>query len=166
MLMLSTASSSRCKRPPVGVRGFTLIELIIAMVVIAILAAIAIPNYQDYILRSRRADAQAFLLEVAARQQHFLVDRRAYSTSITAAANAGGLAMTVPARVGDYYTIDFNDGVNPSTVNNAATPPTFTVFAVPRGPQTGDRCGTLGLTQAGVRSATGAATGCWERTGS
>ena len=103
---------------------------------------------------------------MAARQQHFLVDRRAYSTSITAAGTAGGLAITIPARVADLYTVSFNDGVNADTVNNAATPPTFTVFAVPRGSQTGDRCGTLGLTQNGVRSATGATAGCWERTGS
>jgi len=147
-----------------GARGFTLMELIIAMVVIGILAAIAIPQYNEYINRSRRADAQAFLLDVAARQQHFLVDRRAYSASITDAAAAGGLAMTIPARVADFYTVSFDGGAG-NTVNNAATPPTFTVFAVPRGAQTGDRCGTLRVDQAGERSTSSGAAGCWSRTG-
>jgi Tfp pilus assembly protein PilE len=67
--------------------------------------------------------------------------------------------------VADFYTVSFNDGVNPDTVDNAATPPVFTVFAVPRGAHAGDRCGTLGLTQNGVRTATGGAA-CWERTAS
>jgi type IV pilus assembly protein PilE len=147
-------------------RGFTLIELIVVMVIAGILAAIAIPNYQEYVLRSRRADAQGFMMEVAARQQHFLVDRRAYSEFIRRAGTAGGLGMTVPPAVANFYDIGFSnppdlaendDGTN--TVDNAATPPVFTVFAVPRGTQTGDRCGTLGLTQNGARSA--GATGCW-----
>jgi len=139
-----------------GARGFTLIELIVAMVVIAILAAIAIPNYQEYVLRSRRADAQAFLLAVAARQQHFLVDRRAYSPSITDAPSAGGLGMTIPAAVANFYDVSFTPAVN-----NAATPPTFTVVAAPRAVQSGDRCGTLGLDQAGVRTASTGAARCW-----
>jgi type IV pilus assembly protein PilE len=142
-------------------RGFTLIELIIVTVIIGILAAIAIPSYSEYISRSRRADAQAFMLDVAARQQHFLVDRRAYGTSIVDTAANGGLAMTIPQRVADYYDVAV------VTVNdpNPPGPPTFTLSATPRGSQSGDRCGTLGLDQSGVRSATGGA-GCWsDRTG-
>jgi len=138
-----------------GESGFTLIELIVTMVIIGILAAIAIPSYQDYVLRSRRADAQAFLLEVAARQQHFLVDRRAYSPSITDAPADGGLGMTIPVRVSNFYDVTFTPAIN-----NAVSPPTYTVSAAPKGVQSGDRCGTIGLTQNGVRSATGG-TGCW-----
>jgi type IV pilus assembly protein PilE len=76
--------------------------------------------------------------------------------------------MTVPPAVANFYDIGFSnppdlaendDGTN--TVNNAANPPAFTVFAVPRGAQAGDRCGTLGLNQAGVRTASTGATGCW-----
>jgi len=154
-----------CKRNRLtGARGFTLMEVIIVMVVIGILAAIAIPQYSEYIARSRRADAQAFLLDVAARQQHFLVDRRGYSASIIDAAAAGGLAMTIPARVADFYTVSFDGGAG-NTVNNAVAPPTFTVFAVPRGAQTGDRCGTLRVDQTGERATSTGAAGCWSRTG-
>jgi len=145
-------------------RGFTLIELVVAMTIIGILAAIAIPQYTEYVARSRRADAQAFLLDVAARQQHFLVDRRAYSTSITDTAANGGLAMTVPARVSTYYTVDFAGG-GADTVNNGAAPPTYTVFAVPIGRQSGDRCGTMRVDQAGERATSTGAPGCWSRTG-
>jgi type IV pilus assembly protein PilE len=136
-------------------RGFTLIELIVVMVIAGVLAAIAIPNYQEYVLRSRRADAQGFMMEVAARQQHFLVDRRAYSASITDAPAAGGLGMTIPARVANFYNVTFTPAVD-----NTANPPTYTISAAPTGVQVGDRCGTLGLAQNGARSASGGA-GCW-----
>jgi len=146
-----------------GARGFTLMELIITMVVIGILAAIAIPQYSEYINRSRRAEAQAFLIDVAARQQHYLTDRRAYGTSITDTAVNGGLAMTVPQRVADFYDVAV------VTVNNPVAPapptPTFTVSAAPRGAQTGDRCGTLQVDQTGERTTSTGATGCWSRTG-
>lgn len=138
-----------------GARGFTLIELIVAMVVIAILAAIAIPQYSEYISRSRRAEAQAFLIEVAARQQHFLVDRRAYSTNITNAPTAGGLGMTIPAPVANFYDVSI------TAVDNTAFPPTFTVSAAPRGAQAGDQCGTLTVNQAGQRTTSTSAPRCW-----
>ena len=158
--MIAT-SSHRARRLPAGARGFTLIEVVVVTVIIGLLAAIAIPQYNEYIARSRRADAQAFLLDVAARQQHFLVDRRAYSTSITETAVNGGLAMTIPQRVADFYVVTM------VTVNNPAAPapPTFTLSAAPRGAQTGDRCGTLQMDQAGERTTSTGAAGCWSRTG-
>jgi len=133
-------------------RGFTLIELMIAVAVIGILAAIAYPSYQDFVRKGRRADAQSFLMEVAARQQHFLVDRRAYGEGITAAPSSNGLGMTIPSSVSSFYTVTMN-------TNNNARPPTFSVSAAPQGRQAGDDCGTLAIAQNGAKSA--AKTNCW-----
>jgi prepilin-type N-terminal cleavage/methylation domain-containing protein len=58
-----------------GVRGFTLIELLVVMVIAGILAAIAIPNYSEYIVRSNRSAAQSFIANVASRQAQFFLDR-------------------------------------------------------------------------------------------
>lgn len=62
-------------------RGFTLLELVIAMVVAAILAAIAIPSYQSYVERSRRQVAQSVLVDLLAQQQQFQLVRRAPALS-------------------------------------------------------------------------------------
>ncbi len=134
-------------------RGFTLIELMITVAVIAILAAVALPSYQEYVRKARRADAQSFMLEVAAKQQHFMVDRRAYSESLTDAPASGGLGLTVPSAVGPYYDIEL-------VADNGARPPTFTVTAKPKGSQTAEKCGELELNHQGVKKAAGTGT-CW-----
>jgi type IV pilus assembly protein PilE len=63
--------------------GFTLIELMIVVVVVAILAALALPSYRDYVLRGQLTDARTFLSTTAARMEQFYQDNRSY-------ANAGG----------------------------------------------------------------------------
>lgn len=136
------------------VAGFTLTELLIVMTIVAILVSIAIPSYSEYMRRGRRMDAQSYMQEVAARQQHFLVDRRAYSTSLSASGGAGGLGMTIPTNVSTYYTLAL------SASNVAGAPPTFVVTATPVGSQTGERCGELTLTSSGVKTAAGAGN-CW-----
>ena len=73
------------------VLGFTLIELMIAMAVIAILTAIAYPSYQDHIRRSIRSQGQQYLMDLAQREEQFFLDRRVY----TITKGAAGLNMPV-----------------------------------------------------------------------
>ena len=126
-------------------RGFTLIELVVVMAVAAILAAIAIPNYSAYVMRSHRSEAQAFISDVASRQSQFFLDRRAY------AATTAALNMTVPAEVALRYTI---------AIAVVAGPPAgFQVSATPIGAQATEPCGVLTVDQANNRTAVGAR--CW-----
>ena len=64
-----------------SVKGFTLIELIIVVVIIAILAAIAYPSYQNYVQRTKRADAQAEMMQIAQKMQSYYVINHNYSSA-------------------------------------------------------------------------------------
>lgn len=129
--------------------GFTLIEVMITVAVIAILAAVAIPNYSRYVVRSHRASIESFMLEVSGAQERYLVDNRAY------AANLGTLGMSVPAAQATRYDV--------AVAPNAALPPGYSIVATPKGSQlAGDAaCGSLTLTSAGAKSASGSGTDCW-----
>ena len=66
--------------------GFTLIEILITVAIVGILAAIAIPAYQDSVTKGRRAEAMALALDLASRQERFFLQNNTYTTSITGAA--------------------------------------------------------------------------------
>lgn len=102
-------------------QGFTLVELMIAAIVVGILAAIAIPNYQNYVVKGNRAAAQAFMVDAANREKQYLLDARAY---LNVANNAAftNLGMTVPADVSKHYAV---------SIVAVATPPSFTITADP-----------------------------------
>ena len=102
-------------------RGFTLIELLVSMTVLAIIAAIAYPSYQDHMRKGRRAAAQAFLVEAGSRQQQYLLDARSYAVGAGAIAS---LNLTVPADVTPFYTVT----VDPAVATN---PPTYRILATP-----------------------------------
>ena len=111
-------------------RGFTLIEVLIAVAIVGILAAIAFPNYQNHIRKGRRADAQSFMMDLANRQAQYMLDARTYALDATFVTTLGA---TTPEGVATYYTL---------TVTPAAptSPPTFTLHATPfaSGPQAAD----------------------------
>ncbi len=129
-------------------RGFTLIELLTALTCVALLAAVAWPNYQSLIQRSQRAQARASLLQAA----HWL--ERAGSAN-----GSYPLAADVPASVlqidGQRYKMTLT-----------STAQSYTLSAMPLGTQAADACGTLTLNHLGVRSVQGAsqtAAQCWSR---
>lgn len=122
-------------------RAFTLIELMITVAIVGILAAIAYPSYVQYVVRANRAAAQSHLMDIAQRQQQYLLDNRAY------AADVATLNMTTPVKVSSLYSI----AVTPV----AGPPPTFTATATPIAgtAQAGD--GALGITSGGVKTPSG-----------
>jgi type IV pilus assembly protein PilE len=119
-------------------RGFSLIELVIVLAVVAILAAVALPAYTAQMRRSVRADALSFLTDAANRQQQYLVDRRTYATSFTA------LGVTPPATLSGKYTFT-------ATVVNGP-PPTFSLAAAATSDQVKDACPALSIDNAGNRT--------------
>ena len=98
-------------------RGFTLIELMVAVAVVAIIAMIAIPSYTSQMVKGRRSSAEAALLDVAQRQQQYLLDVRSY------APNVATLNTTIPVNVSAYYTIAIAPVAGP--------PPSFIASATP-----------------------------------
>jgi len=101
-------------------RGFTLIELMIAVAILAILAMIAIPTYSNQMIKGRRSAAEAVLLDIAQREQQYLLDARSYAYSVAT------LNTTTPVNVSAYYTITFLPSPPP-----VAGPPVFTAVATP-----------------------------------
>ncbi len=118
-------------------QGFTLIELMITVAIIGILTAIALPNYLQYVIRGNRVAAESQMMDIANREQQFLLADRAYAD--TAALTASGYAL--PAEVSAKYTYK----VEP---DNTKTPPTYLITFTPTGSQTTDGVITLDSTGA------------------
>lgn len=141
--------------------GFTLIELMITVAIIAILTVIAYPSYRQYVLKSHRVDAKTALLDLAARQERYFTLQNNY-TSSPAALGYGAAAFPISIQTGSqsYYTL------NVTLLSNAASAPSYTAAAAPTTLQQADACGTYTINQLGVQDNTGLATGttsaqCW-----
>lgn len=80
-------------------RGFTLIEVMIVVAIIAIIIAVAFPSYQSYLRRGHRGAAQTFMLDIANREQQYLLDARSYTTDIP-----GVLKLTPSTDLATRYT--------------------------------------------------------------
>lgn len=125
--------------------GFTLIEVMVVVAVIGILAAVAYPSYAEYIRNSRRAEAQSVLMDLATRQQQWLLDTRNY-VKTTDACTTPILNVTVPPSVCGSYKIEV------TIPDPVPVPPTFTATATPQGAQVKEKCGTLSVTHTGAKT--------------
>jgi len=130
--------------------GFTLIELMITVAVVAILAAVAMPSYTEHIMRSHRSNARTTLLGAAQWMERAATVRGSYP--VTGSVTSGILNVE-----GNRYTVTFT-----------ATGQTFSFTAspLPGTAQINDKCGSLSIDQAGTKSVTGAslsAAECWSR---
>jgi type IV pilus assembly protein PilE len=137
------AGVARCclKLREARVCGFSLGELLIALAIAAILAAVAYPSYLAYKVRANRAAAQSFLIDVANRQHLHFLDARRFATSLSVLG-----IDPVPAEVAAYYVV-----ADP-VVDNAAFPPAFMLSAAARPGTIQARDGDLSLDSSGVRA--------------
>jgi type IV pilus assembly protein PilE len=129
-------------------RGFTLIELMITVAIIAVLAAVAYPSYADYVRKGKRAMAQGALMEIVGKEQAYLLDRRVYTNDLSQ------LNYALPPDISNDYVVTFPG------FDAAAVPPAFVLRATPQGKQTKDKCGWLQITSGGVKTSEGSS--CWQ----
>lgn len=141
-------------------RGFTLIELMIVVVVVAILAALAFPQYRDYVVRSNRAVAKSMLTQVADRQEQFYSANKRYSDDLAELGYPSSPFFV--NRQGQMTTADGGNAIY-RILLEASTDATFTLAAEVRNNQADDtRCTRFLLTNTGRRTAEGgAAADCW-----
>ena len=127
-------------------RGFTLIEVMIAVAVIAILTAIAFPSYQAHTRKAARAAAQAAMMQIADRQAQYLLDARSYAAGSTALTD---LSFTTPTEVQGKYNIQI------TADTTAGAPPNYTITATPVSGTNQEQDGVLTLTNTGVKTRAG-----------
>lgn len=146
-------ASTICRRRHQGSRGLTLIELMVALGIVAILMSVAYPSYLEQVRKGRRADAQAVLLEATQFMERFATENLRYDR------NRAGVAVALPAALAKAPkdgTTRLYDITLQSVSQDA-----YVLAAVPTGKQAQDACGTMTVTHTGAKAA--ARADCWRR---
>ena len=130
--------------------GFTLIELMITLAIVAILAAIAVPAYNDQVRKGRRAGAKALLMDIAGRQERYYTANSTYADTLAKL----GLTTTASTNDGSYLV-----SVAPDAGGIALG---FVLTATLQGAFTDPKCGNLSMAATGAKTtAVLPGTGCW-----
>lgn len=141
--------------------GFTLVELMVVITIVAILASVAIPSYREHVRRANRSEAKTALMENA----QFMERNRTVSNSYDHDASGADITaaslpvQNVPKDGTARYTVSFvADSLTANTFKLVATP-------VAGGPMAGDKCGNLMLDETGAKtvSTSADAADCWNR---
>ncbi len=133
-------------------RGFSLIELMITIAIVAIIAAIAIPSYTDYVRKGRRSQAISELGRLQMDLERWRADNPSYANCTGTGCNGNGTYPTVATL--DYYTVTISD----------TTPTAYKLTAEPKGAQRSDACGNFIITYSNgtpVKSTSTSAQRCW-----
>jgi type IV pilus assembly protein PilE len=149
-------------------KGFTLIELVVTMLIAAILAAVAIPAYSNYVRKSHRTDAKNALLDLASLEERFFSTNYVYSTDLSQLGYAASAAASVNVGNG-YYTVTAPTVVVavPPTATTTGAPATYSIKATAINDQFKDlTCRTFTVNSDGTRSSTDSTTAdstssCW-----
>lgn len=156
-------------------QGFSLIELLIALVIVSILAAIAVPSYRGYVQRSNRAAAKSVLMNIASQQEQFFVDRKRYATALSQLGYGGDTLfadgegnLDTSQQSDSIYQITLAGydaaGIASCAVSGSASGTAWTLVATPIGGQADDtHCAKLCLAHNGQRGASGSGSDCWSR---
>lgn len=137
-------------------RGFTIIELVVVMAVIAVLSAIAYNGYSESIRKARRTEARNQMLNIAAAQERFRYSNPRYAVDL---ATLGQAAVVADGT--QFYDVTM-------TATAAAVASGYTIAATPRPAQSRDKCGSLTLTNLGVKGSSGLSSAtannpdCWK----
>lgn len=124
------------------------------VVIIGILAALAYPSYMQQIMSSRRADAKAALLDIAARQERYFIDHQSYTTTLVGPSGCTGkecgLGLASDLSPDHYYKIAA------APLSGGSITSGYVLTATPQGPQSDDTvCGAMIYDSTGRKSATG-----------
>ena len=145
-----TKNGALVRVPP---SGFTLIEVLIVVVIVGVLLMVAMPSYEDSMQKGRRSDAKSALIDVANRQESFMLDNNTYTTDLT------NLGFTESPFVSEeeHYS------VRAATCAAAGIDRCYRIIASARdeSPQRKDKCGSFILESGGAKSVSGSGSDCW-----
>jgi len=135
--------------------GFTLVELMIVVAIIAILTAVALPSYQSFVMRGKRADATNMLTDIANQQIQYFMDNRAYGKL-----DDDGLGLSKgDCSAGEATSVEGHYCISITPADPGSS---YTLIATPQGGQAGDtECATITLDSSETKGSSGGSTQCW-----